>query len=739
MKGIKTAAKSKYQSDNNLTKSLSDLSIAIAREDEDRAIKLQHTWRKFFGYIQMCNMSPEINIVLFNEASVRIYHELSKQDIIYIDATGNLFSNEKTYNRLLYYAIVIRNPYPQNSPIPVVEYISSQHTAQSIGLMIRKLKERERAIFPKGVTPALVMSDFSMAIINASLREFNNESLGDYFERGFRIVTGKATKAEAEKTIHHVCSAHMMQLIKRHAKDLCEKGLPTKSQVHIAMRFFGRLLSANTLHDMKDIIRLGYTIFNTKYVSTHLTEELEKFSETIHTFHTFETCDGSNQSESDEDAEKESDEEHHTENDIAIETCSVKQFWEKELELIRKTNKIEESSEDTNKYFMPRYFEYVVKNYLPSCLLWSNLLLGDLTRYNDEIAAISNLSPISSVRNYLKDNRTNGEVEDFFRIKKKCSFKGRRHLRLDTFIGENWKDNLALQREFVDGILRNDAHGRKSGTLKRIQRLIHAATDVSSNFELESDSSIDEMLDKVATEYEEKWCKPSPSRGTKKQGKYLNPSEKFLNFNPSLPNESELRDKVHRETSFNEYEQHVWADVSKKVKGHQDIRKAIKKMWSKRQRKTKAPSGEEVKVMNSRKKNTSETSKNSGSLSKDMMTSIPHCICRQKRYFSAVSCVLCNEIFHCDCIDFCEGLAAHEPTRYFCTNCIYINFIPFTRYVLHCTSTMDHLSKEKIAELYDGFLNSGSHDSSLKQCESTIDQENMNVCTQNSMSLVQWS
>ena len=29
--------------------------------------------------------------------------------------------------RLLYYAMVLRNSYPQNTPIPIVEYISSRH------------------------------------------------------------------------------------------------------------------------------------------------------------------------------------------------------------------------------------------------------------------------------------------------------------------------------------------------------------------------------------------------------------------------------------------------------------------------------------------------------------------------------------------------------------------------------------------------------------------------------------
>ena len=78
---------------------------------------------------------------------MRLYHELSARDIIYIDATGKLFAKEAPYNRLLYYAMILRSLYPKNTPTPIVEYISSHHTAESIGLMICKLKEKEKENF----------------------------------------------------------------------------------------------------------------------------------------------------------------------------------------------------------------------------------------------------------------------------------------------------------------------------------------------------------------------------------------------------------------------------------------------------------------------------------------------------------------------------------------------------------------------------------------------------------------
>jgi hypothetical protein len=149
--------------------------------------------------------------------------------------------------------------------------------------MIRKLKEREKQVFgSQTAIPSLVMSDFSMAIIIACLREFNNESYEEFLERGYRIVMGEANKSDIAKSTHHVCSAHMLQIIKRHAKELCEKYLSVDSQVHMAKHFFGRLIASTTLQELNNIVRLGHYIFKSKYVDGALLEILDNFSDVIY-------------------------------------------------------------------------------------------------------------------------------------------------------------------------------------------------------------------------------------------------------------------------------------------------------------------------------------------------------------------------------------------------------------------------------------------------------------------------
>ncbi len=738
MKGIKEEANKQHQSDSNLAKSLSELQTTIANQDERDAIKLGQTWRKFFGYIQLCNIKPDLNIVLFNEASVRLYHELSARDIIYIDATGNLFAKETPYNRLLYYAMILRSPYPKNTPIPIVEYISSRHTAESIGLMIRKLKEKEKETFGcKEVTPALIMSDFSMAIIIASLREFNNESPEEFLERGYRIITGIATENEAIKTIHHVCSAHMMKLIKGHAKKCCEMNLSANSQIHFAMRFFGRLICSSTLKEMKSIVCLGHFIFKSRFVDNLLRNKLTEFSEHIHNFDFHETEDISDincPENDDEDLDDDIDTERLT-------SSSIKQYWQKELADMKTNAVVEQAGHELNKYFMPKYFDYVVNNYLHTCVLWSRLLLGDLRRHNPIYNTKCSTTSSTNARSYLIDNNTNGQIEDFFKIKKNTSFKGRQNLRLDTFIGENWNDNKAMQREFVNAIV-SGRKIRKKQDFCKIEKLCStpAGTACNDNISagLESDSGDEDNYEEGCHSInpEEQWSKPSPLRQTKSKGKYLTPTNKKLNFDPVLPStqviREEQKEKESKPITFSLYEKQLWPEVSGKIKGFQNIKKEIRKMWAKRNNHKKkldsVPRNNKADISDQHLNERNEESESKNAIYDNQTliqpTLAPRCICRQRINTNVIPCTMCRELFHCNCVNFCEGLAKVAEINYFCTNCIFSTFIPFVRHLMNSQPVADittnkHLNVGTVSELYEEFYKN-VHDT---KCSSIPDLE----------------
>jgi sentrin-specific protease 1 len=519
---------------------------------------------------------------------------------------------------------------------------------------------------------------------------------------------GEANKSDIAKSTHHVCSAHMLQIIKRHAKELCEKYLSVDSQVHMAKRFFGRLIASTTLQELNKIVRLGHYIFKSKYVDGALLEILDNFSDVIYDFDearcekTDETRNGINDSTKTDFENETFKEDDDSPKEVSVGT-SMQTYWHHEL-ITMETNKA--TNGDLNKYFMPKYFEYIFKNYLPNCTLWSGLLLGDVRRYNEAYGTKPNHPYNPAIRNSQVDNNTNAEVENFFKIKKNSSFKGKRHLRLDTFIGENWADNKAIQREFVDGLIQGV--GKRNKNLEKIEQL---CSSIASNVEDISDNS---DVDELSTSHcpEEQWHKPIPNEsGSRKKGKYLSPSSKKLHFHHKFsqhPNKSKLPNK-NSSTAFDRYEQSVWRDVAVQNKMNFDsIKKKIKSMWNT----LDATEGEKVYNENSTKvasqpvvveQTASRKTQGNGFSKLVMKNDRVCCTCRQSRSVSTIQCSFCQEYFHLDCINFSENLARIGETNYFCTNCIYIQYIPFLNYVLNSTNVHDLSRNDVIATLYDEF------------------------------------
>ena len=275
------------------------------------------------------------------------------------------------------------------------------------------------------MTPASILSasDSEDDDVNACLKEFNNETLSEYLQRGFDIVSGESSKQEAAKTIHHVCTAHMLKLNKFHAKKLHERSSPESSQVHIAMRFFGRLICCSTLEEMTNFVCLAHYIFISKYVCSKLQAKLDKFSDVIHDFANSIDQDIEPlivESDNTVEGEVEDDPDSIASLDEKKNNVWIK-YWNKKERLMEKNDR---KCGELNKYFMPRYFNYVLKKYLPCCVLWSRLLLGDLRRFNCDYlpkTASSNLNP--NHRNYLVDNNTlKWSSRRFLRPKEKLFF-----------------------------------------------------------------------------------------------------------------------------------------------------------------------------------------------------------------------------------------------------------------------------------------------------------------------------
>ena len=147
----------------------------------------------------------------------------------------------KAYKRLLHYAVIVSNPFPEKPPLPVEEYITSNHSKDSLIFFIsdvdkyvRSMPSHSSPIFPK-----IIVLDFSLAIIGKLLDSFNKITLLDYLDKCYKIL--KEEREEYLNTIRVICSGHLMRAVKRfpeNAVPCCEN----KTLRKCCMKIMGSLI-----------------------------------------------------------------------------------------------------------------------------------------------------------------------------------------------------------------------------------------------------------------------------------------------------------------------------------------------------------------------------------------------------------------------------------------------------------------------------------------------------------------
>ena len=175
------------------------------------------------GFIQYMNAMP-FSVICFNQAAVRLYHDIARRSPIFCDATGTivLLPKDSTNKKptLYYYALVVKHPVPHKPPIAVAELITADHTVHSISFFLQSFRPAESVLFGSAnlAQPAKIIIDRSMVLLLSFLQVYNMESLHDYLNRTFRVVTGAATLKDGHKISPHACKSHVMNSAKRECK-----------------------------------------------------------------------------------------------------------------------------------------------------------------------------------------------------------------------------------------------------------------------------------------------------------------------------------------------------------------------------------------------------------------------------------------------------------------------------------------------------------------------------------------
>jgi hypothetical protein len=218
---VSSDARLQLQEDRDLIMSLLLLKKKlIALESANVAGNIKRKKSPVKGFIQHVHASP-FSVICFNEAAVRLYHEIAKQGAVFCDATGTIVSLPKDEGKVptvYYYAIVLKHPTKDKPPIAVAELITSDHTVLSISYFLESFRRAEGILFSQPSKPQQIIIDRSQVLLLSFLHVYNAETLQEYLLRAFRIVTGTAKPQDAGKISPHACKSHVMNSAKRECK-----------------------------------------------------------------------------------------------------------------------------------------------------------------------------------------------------------------------------------------------------------------------------------------------------------------------------------------------------------------------------------------------------------------------------------------------------------------------------------------------------------------------------------------
>ena len=88
-----------------------------------------------------------LTVMYWNEASVRLFHDLADHDIISWDATGKIVRSSLTKRKLFYYEITARHPKKGMISVPLSVMISDTHTLPILQNWLTAFRHHEKEIF----------------------------------------------------------------------------------------------------------------------------------------------------------------------------------------------------------------------------------------------------------------------------------------------------------------------------------------------------------------------------------------------------------------------------------------------------------------------------------------------------------------------------------------------------------------------------------------------------------------
>ena len=150
-------------------------------------------------------------VVLFTDAQIRFFVDVSKRDIIYLDATGSVVKKSGEQKDFQIYTLLGGHPNEGGPALPVATSVTTCHDTRSIRNFLYIFLKVTTDVTGSKPKTLMIITNGSMAMWNAVLLEISNETRTKYYNRCWGIIMGKAEPGDLKQTFVCNCLNHAMQ------------------------------------------------------------------------------------------------------------------------------------------------------------------------------------------------------------------------------------------------------------------------------------------------------------------------------------------------------------------------------------------------------------------------------------------------------------------------------------------------------------------------------------------------
>ncbi|KAI7804047.1 hypothetical protein IRJ41_021519 [Triplophysa rosa] len=361
-------------------------------------------------YIQFVAGSP-FATHMYTVKQLQLLKDLQKDEklLLYLDATGSVVAKQNGYKRILYYALCCPvQSTTSGTTVAAAEMLSSDQSTPTIQHWLNCLNRDFTYMFKQSLQPQKIETDFSWAIIHATLQTFCQTNVHRYLQQCIEVcMEGKPCTF----TVVHICAAHMLKLLcNKIAKAKC----PRETRA-LFLHSFALIQNASKLADIQSLLQDICTVFSERNGLFTL-DSLQALQTKIHDLPVIAAVD--------EEFEEKTLKEILTESTpkTIIHGSPFTKLLEKTLET-QNTQVSGAVCSQVNPYYCPRLIE-ILKSYLATVPLWTGIMLHHLGKTRD----------------------TNTQAENWFRTTKVITLKNKLHRRPGDFI--------QIMYEFICGRIR---------------------------------------------------------------------------------------------------------------------------------------------------------------------------------------------------------------------------------------------------------------------------------------------